>query len=160
MPLERPEFFAIMASFASGVTVVTTTYEGRPSGLTVSAFASLSADPMLILVSIDKRVSTHDILHASGTFAVNILAEHQADLSTRFAAKVEDKFAGLSYRLGAHGQPLLEDTLAFVECRTISHLPGGDHTIFVGEVLDGGTREGRPLLYYRRGYHTLAEGEG
>lgn len=158
MPLERPEFFAIMASFASGVTVVTTTHNGRPSGLTVSAFASLSADPRLVLVSIDKRVITHDILAVSGSFAVNILAEHQSDLSTRFATKVEDKFAGLPYRLGAHGQPLLEDTLGYVECRTVSQLPGGDHTIFVGEVLDGGAREGRPLLYFRRNYHTLGEG--
>jgi flavin reductase (DIM6/NTAB) family NADH-FMN oxidoreductase RutF len=158
MPLERPEFFAIMSSFASGVTVVTTAHAGRPVGLTVSAFASLSVEPMLVLISIDKRVSTHETLQASGLFAVNILAEHQADLSTRFAAKVEDKFAGLTYRLGAHGQPLLEDTLAFIECRTVALLPGGDHTIFVGEVLDGGTREGRPLLYFRRAYHSLAEG--
>lgn len=157
MPLELPEFFSLMASFASGVTVVTTMHNGRPSGLTVSAFASLSADPRLVLVSIDKRVTTHDILTESGAFAVNILAEHQADVSTRFAAKVDDKFAGLSYRLGAHGQPLLEDTLAYIECRTAAQLPGGDHTIFVGEVLDGGAREGRPLLYFRRGYHSLGE---
>jgi flavin reductase (DIM6/NTAB) family NADH-FMN oxidoreductase RutF len=157
MPLERPEFFAIMASFASGVTVVTTTHNGRPSGLTVSAFASLSADPMLVLISIDRRVINHDILQVSGGFAVNILTEHQVDMSTRFASKVDDKFAGLSYRLGVHGQPLLEDTLGFVECRTVGHFPGGDHTIFVGEVLDGGAREGRPLLYFRRNYHTLGE---
>ena len=147
-----------MASFASGVTVVTTTYNGRPSGLTVSAFASLSADPMLVLISIDRRVINHDILQVSGGFAVNILAEHQADVSTHFATKMEDKFAGLTYRLGAHGLPLLEDTLGFVECRIVAQFPGGDHTVFVGEVLDGGAREGRPLLYFRRNYHSLAEG--
>jgi flavin reductase (DIM6/NTAB) family NADH-FMN oxidoreductase RutF len=153
--MQRPDFFAVMSSFASGVTVVTTVLNGKPMGLTVSAFTSLSADPMLVLVSVDRRGASHDALIAAGAFAVNILAEGQADLSTRFASKVEDKFEGVPYQLGPNGLPLLDGALAYVECRTAETLPGGDHTIFVGAVLGGAANAGSPLLYFRRGYHKL-----
>jgi len=155
MSIERAHFFDLMASFASGVTVVTTAHAGTLNGLTVSSFTSLSVDPMLVLICIDKTVQSHNAISAAGTFAVNILAEDQADLSMRFASRREDKFEELDYHLGATGLPLLEGTLASVECRVVGELPGGDHTIFVGEVLEGQMGTGQPLLYFQRNYHRL-----
>lgn len=155
MSIERTTFFDIMASFASGVTVVTSAYEGRLIGITVSSFTSLSAEPQLILVCIDKGVSSHDALAASGMFVVNMLSESQAIVSSNFASRNEDKFVGMDYVLNQDGLPLLTNTLGYVTCRIVNLLPGGDHTIFVGEVLDGERYEGRPLLYFQRQYHQL-----
>ena len=155
MSIERTEFFDIMASFASGVTVVTSAYEGRLIGITVSSFTSLSAEPKLILVCIDKGVSSHDALAASGMFAVNLLSESQAILSSSFASRSEDKFVDVEYMLNEDGLPLLTNTLGHVVCRIVNLLPGGDHTIFIGEVMDGERHDGRPLLYFRRQYHQL-----
>ena len=155
MSIERTQFFEIMSHFASGVTVVTTMYNGRPNGLTVSAFASLSASPTLVLVSIDSSGQSCDAIREAGMYAVNILAEDQDSLSTHFARRIEDKFVDVDYTLGEAGLPLLAGTVAFIECRVVAAIPGGDHTIFIGEVLHGATRGGRPLLYFDRQYHRL-----
>lgn len=155
MPIDEFRFRQAMGHFASGVTVVTTKYEGVLSGMTVSSFASVSLSPPLVLVCIDRKVSTHDAIIAAGCFAVNILEEHQEHLSRRFATPTNDKFAGVAWQVGQLGVPLLEGVLAEIECRLHDTLPGGDHTIFVGEVMHASVHEGAPLLYYRRGYHEL-----
>jgi flavin reductase (DIM6/NTAB) family NADH-FMN oxidoreductase RutF len=157
MSIERSKFFQIMSQFASGVTVVTTMHNGVPHGLTVSAFASLSADPTLVLVSINTSRYGYEVIRAAGSYAVNILSEDQADLSNHFATPLEDKFASVDYRLGAHGMPLINGALAYVECKVTAAVPGGDHTIFIGEVLDGESYEGRPLLYFERKYRKIAD---
>jgi flavin reductase (DIM6/NTAB) family NADH-FMN oxidoreductase RutF len=153
--IDEVRFRHVMGRFASGVTVVTTAYEGRLAGITVSSFTSLSLRPMLALVCIDRHAGSHEAVIAAGQFAVNILAEGQEYLSRRFASAEAEKFTPGTYELSPRGLPLLNGALAQIECSLHSSLPGGDHTIFVGEVVAATCNEGRPLLYYRSGYHGL-----
>ena len=157
MPVTKDEFRSAMSRFASGVTVVTTRSEDHhPSGLTVSSFASLSLEPPLVLVCIDKRASIHDSLVEGRYFAVNVLAEDQEILSRRFASRDADRFSGTGYADGVTGVPILNDVLAAVECRIVHTYPGGDHTIVVGEVEHANVSDGKPLAYFRSGYARLA----
>jgi flavin reductase (DIM6/NTAB) family NADH-FMN oxidoreductase RutF len=125
--------------------------------MTVASFASLSLRPPLVLVCIEKTVKTHDAIAAAGAFAVNILADDQTAVSNRFASRSEDKFAESATHEGAYGLPLIDGALTTLECRVTDQLPGGDHTIFVGEVLDAVTHEGEPLVYFRSGYRAIAK---
>ncbi len=156
MAINRDEFRAVLGRFASGVTVVTTFCDGKPHGLTVSAFSSLSLDPPLILVCLDSKSAGHQALTRSGVFAVNFLADDQEMVSQRFASKVPDKFTGIAYHNGLAGAPVIEGTLASVECRLVSTYEGGDHTIFVGEIEQATVGNATPLLYYRGTYRRLA----
>ena len=158
--IDDAQFKLAMSHFASGVTVVTTEHDGAPYGMTVASFASLSLDPPLVLVCIEKSVKTHDALVASGKFGVSMLAQEQSELSGRFATKkIEDKFAGVAVTPGAElGLPLLDGAICTLECRVHSALPGGDHTIFVGEVMSVHVPSSGepPLVYFRSGYRQLA----
>jgi 3-hydroxy-9,10-secoandrosta-1,3,5(10)-triene-9,17-dione monooxygenase reductase component len=151
----KGEFRHILGHFATGVTVITTCdADGVPRGFTANAFTSLSLDPPLVVVCVDKRSHTYPALQASrAAFAVNILSRDQEELSRLFASKEQDKFSGLSFSLGPLGQPILHEVLAFLECRVIERFPGGDHTILVAEVHHLGTvADEEPLLYYRGAY--------
>lgn len=158
MPIDDAQFKLAMSHFASGVTVVTTEHDGTLYGMTVASFASLSLRPPLVLVCIEKNVKSHDAIAAAGKFGVNILSSLQAEVSGRFASKqVEDRFAGVAHRAGAGlGVPLLDGAICSLECRVYAQLPGGDHSIFVGEVSSMQTGDGEPLVYYRSGYRALA----
>jgi flavin reductase (DIM6/NTAB) family NADH-FMN oxidoreductase RutF len=159
MSLDPDAFRSIMGRFASGITVVTTRdTDGRDHGLTVSAFCSLSLSPPLVLVSIDKEASMHPALIANSHFAVNILADKQEAVARRFATPETDRFEGIGFSRGSTGAPLLDDVLAYVECRISTTLEGGDHTIFIGEIEfgDAPARNSGPLLYYRGGYAQLS----
>ncbi|MBP1467992.1 flavin reductase [Candidatus Chloroploca sp. M-50] len=153
--IDQSRFRQVMGRFPSGVTVVTSVYEGRPAGLTVSSFTSLSLNPMLVLVSIDHRAGSHAVISTSGRYAVNILAEDQEYISRRFASEEAEKFTSGTFDISPNGLPLLRGVLAHIECDVHSTLPGGDHTIFIGEVIAAQCYEGNPLLYYRSGYHRL-----
>ena len=155
MPIDEARFRQAMGYFPSGVTVVTTEHEGALYGMTVSSFSSLSLRPPLILICIDKQVPTHDVLKQAGQFVVNILDKRQEHLSRRFATTFDDKFKGVAWHSGTLGLPVLDRVLAVIECRQHTQFDAGDHTIFVGEVIDASVDEGAPLLYYRRGYHEL-----
>ena len=155
MPIDDARFRQAMGHFASGVTVVTTAAGSELYGMTVSSFSSLSLNPPLVLICIDKSVPTHDILKHAGCFVVNILEERQEHISRRFATTANDKFKGVAWHTGKLGLPVLDNTLAAIECSLRDTLDGGDHTIFIGEVVDAEVREGTPLLYYRRGYREL-----
>ncbi len=155
MAIDESAFRTAMGHFASGVTVVTTRDGDELGGLTVSAFCSLSLDPPLVLVCIGKDVTSHDILSAAGRFAINILSAEQEEVSRRFASRANDKFDGIGMTEGAGGVPLLTGCLATIECRTKQELPGGDHTIFIGEVEQVEIGEGEPLVYFRSGYREL-----
>jgi flavin reductase (DIM6/NTAB) family NADH-FMN oxidoreductase RutF len=155
MPIDEAAFKLAMSHFASGVTVVTTEQAGRPYGMTVASFASLSLRPPLVLICIEKSVKTHEAIAASGKFGVSMLSAAQADISSRFASRADDKFSGIKTSRGALGIPLIADALTTLECEVRDSLPGGDHTIFVGEVVDAVMREGVPLLYFRSGYHEM-----
>jgi flavin reductase (DIM6/NTAB) family NADH-FMN oxidoreductase RutF len=155
MPIDDARFRQVLGHFASGVTVITTEYDGQLYGMTVSSFASVSLTPPLVLFCVDKQIVTHDALIGAGHFVINILEKSQEHLSRRFANRDIDKFQGVAYRVGHLGLPVLDRALAAIECRLSTTYPGGDHTILVGEVLDTQIREGAPLLYYRGGYHEL-----
>jgi len=151
------EFRQVLGHFASGVTVVTTTGEdGRPTGLTASAFASVSLEPPLVLVCVDHKAESYPALRERGRFAVNVLTAAQEDVSRRFATTRLDKFEGVPHRAGALGVPLLDGALAQLECVTVSAHPEGDHTIFVGRVEHARDDAGEPLLYYRGRYSRLS----
>jgi flavin reductase (DIM6/NTAB) family NADH-FMN oxidoreductase RutF len=157
MAVNKEEFRAVMGRFASGVTVATAKCkDNRPCGITISAFSSVSLEPPLILVCIDKRASVHDYFKEGNHFAVNILGEEQEVISRRFASKDEDRFSGIGYKDGITGVPLLDGAIAYLECRVVNEYPGGDHTIVVGEVIHSQVTDGRPLAYFRGGYAQLA----
>ncbi|MEA2464714.1 MAG: hypothetical protein QOJ98_2461 [Acidobacteriota bacterium] len=156
MPIDEARFKLAMSHFASGVTIVTTEHEGRPYGMTVASFASLSLHPPLVLVCIEKSVKTHDAIAAAGAFGVSMLARTQQEVSGRFASKREDKFDGVSVRRGELNVPLIDGATCTLECRLHAQLPGGDHTIFIGEVVDSQTTEDAPLVYYRSAYREIS----
>lgn len=152
------DFRQVLGHFASGVTVVTTTDgEGRPTGLTASAFTSVSLDPPLILVCVDHKSQTYPWLLDRGRFAVNVLTVEQEALSRRFASTRLDKFDDIPHGLSAHGLPVIDGALAHLECTTVNTHVEGDHTIFVGLVEGAATCTGDPLLYYRGRYNRLRE---
>lgn len=157
MPVEKAEFRQALGHFAAAVTVVTAKLKnGHLTGITVTAFSSLSLDPPLVLICIDKRARIHDHLVRDGWFAVNILAEDQETVSRRFASSEPDPFREIGYTEAASGAPLIHNCIASIECKIVDLLPGGDHTIVVGEVESTKIREGKPLLYFRGGYSSLA----
>ena len=155
--LDPDTFRSVLGRFASGVTVVTTQdAEGRDHGMTVSAFCSLSLDPPLVLVCIDRSATMHASLAEGVPLVINVLSSGQEALSRRFASgDPPNRFDGVGYVRGATGAAVLDDVLAWLECRVVARYPGGDHTIVVGQVEHAGTHEQRPLLYYRSGYATL-----
>jgi flavin reductase (DIM6/NTAB) family NADH-FMN oxidoreductase RutF len=155
MPIDEYRFRQALGHFASGVTVVTTAHDGHLYGMTVSSFASLSLKPPLILICVENALTTRTAISESGQFAVNILEKRQEHLSRRFATRDNDKFVGVAWHSSRFGLPVLEGALAVIECQLRDTFSGGDHTIFVGEVLDAEIGQGSPLLYYRRGYHEL-----
>ena len=150
------DFRRALSHFASGVTIVTTSDgEQRPTGLTASAFCSVSLDPPLILICVDHKSQSYPHLRESGRFAINILHQGHEQLSRRFASSRLDKFDGVAFTLGTLGVPLIDAALAHLECRTVSAYVEGDHTIFVGRVEAVDVGEGDPLLYYGGRYHRL-----
>lgn len=156
MPIERNELRRVMGHFATGVTIITTiSKDGAPFGLTANAFTSVSLDPPLLLISVDKKAESYPYFEESKVFTVNILGQEQEGLSRRFAVSGGDKFQGVAYRAGANGAPILEGALAFLECRLYAVYAGGDHTLFLGEIDEAETREIKPLIFYRGGYRTL-----
>jgi flavin reductase (DIM6/NTAB) family NADH-FMN oxidoreductase RutF len=156
--VDQAAFRSVLGSFTSGVTIVTTCHNEQLHGITVSSFCSLSLEPPLVLVCIDNRCRSADLIKQASVFAVNILAEDGEWLSRQFASRAEDKFANVAYYYGETGVPLLQQALAVIECQLVNKLPGGDHTIFVGQVIAAHANDQlRPLVYQRSRYHQLAE---
>ncbi len=154
--VDPDRFRQLLGRFATGVTVVTArTTEGHPIGMTASSVASLSLNPPLVLVCVDRANDMHGALEAARHFAINILAVNQETLSRRFASETEDRFDGVGFSDSKHSVPLLEGVVGSIECEKQQCLAGGDHSIFVGLVTGGGVHERRPLLYYRGGYDGL-----
>lgn len=154
--LTTTDFRRALGSFATGVTVITVDQDGEIHGMTANAFTSVSMDPMLVLVCVDHRARTHAHLHARKRFGVNILSCEQRAISDYYARSTEThqhaEDAGARFERTAHGTPILQDALAYLECRLHSAQAAGDHTIFVAEVEHVEIREGDPLLYFRSRY--------
>lgn len=154
MTFHPNDFKRAMSQFASGVTVVTTKHGDTPIGITASSFTSLSLDPPLVIVSLDKKLFTHNVIAESGFFAVNVLSARQWELGMRFAGmkpEIKDRFAGLKTKIAETGSPIFPESLAWVDCKVWNMYDGGDHTIFVGEVKDLSVSDyDMPLLYHNR----------
>jgi flavin reductase (DIM6/NTAB) family NADH-FMN oxidoreductase RutF len=162
MPIDQMQFRNTLAHWASGVTVVTTTHSGLRYGMTASSFSSVSLEPPLILICVGKAAFTHDLLLETGTFGVNILSAAQLELGKRFAEKhgdYIDRFSDLDIVTGSTESPLLTNAVAWLECRTTQIVDAGDHTIFVGEVIDSKVNGGEPLLYANRMWGTFRESQ-
>jgi 3-hydroxy-9,10-secoandrosta-1,3,5(10)-triene-9,17-dione monooxygenase reductase component len=149
----------VCGRFATGVTVVTTLDEHGPRGLTANAVASLSLDPTLFLVCVDLRAGSHEALERTGRFAINVLAADQEHVSRFFASPTDehDPMGQHLYRVSDGGSPLLDNALAWLDCRTHEILEGGDHKIFVGEVTscEIARPEADPLLFFRGEYRDI-----
>jgi 3-hydroxy-9,10-secoandrosta-1,3,5(10)-triene-9,17-dione monooxygenase reductase component len=159
MSMDSEVFRRVMGCFATGVTVVATRQpDGKPCGLTANAVTSVSLVPPLVLVCVDKRSETYPHFATAGAFTVNMLTEDQRDLSSRFAVSGGEKFHGVGFHWGRNGAPIIDGCLAYLECRVVHAYGGGDHTIYVGEVETAGSAEGRPLLFYKGAYGSLADG--
>jgi flavin reductase (DIM6/NTAB) family NADH-FMN oxidoreductase RutF len=158
--VDAATFFSIMSAFPTGVAVVTCVDEGgAPRGLTTNAVTSVSADPPLLLVCVDRTSRTLPALLRTRRFAVNVVATGRDDVATVFASKAEDKFAGVAWAAGETGAPLLvEDALAWAECEIDQEIEAGDHRILVGRVVAGRPPEPEslPLVYFRRSYGRFA----
>lgn len=145
-----------MGRFATGVTVLTTAVDGEYHGMTANAVCSVSLEPLLVLVCVEKTAFMHGVLLQSGRFALNILAQDQASLARVFAAPgppEEGQLRGVPFTLSAAGLPLLADSVAYLQAEVAESYAGGDHTIFLARVLDGAvTTDARPVLFYRGGY--------
>jgi len=146
----------IMGLFATGVTVVSTRVGEETWGMTANAITSLSLDPPLVLVAVQKESQTQTYLNESGFFAVSILREEQESISTRFASTGPKDFSGLQTRTAITGAPILVDALGYVDCRVHEVASGGDHDIFIGEIVAGAAGEGNPLLFYAGKYARLS----
>jgi flavin reductase (DIM6/NTAB) family NADH-FMN oxidoreductase RutF len=145
---DTSELRRVLGIFVTGVTVVTTTDDdGGLHGVTVNSFSSVSLDPPLVLWSQAIKTHRHPVFFKAERFAVNILAEDQIELSNRFAKSSEEKFAGLEVDVGPCGVPLLRGCNAWLQCRVVSRLPGGDHTIYLAEVVSIARAERKPLVF-------------
>ena len=159
------EFRRVMGRFASGVTIVTTRRGDDAHGTTMSAVCSVSLQPQLVLICVDHDSDIRALIRESGVFAVNMLHEGQADLAAALSHKgtpellAAHRLENLPHHAGATGAPLLDDSLAFIECRVEQAIVAGDHTIYVGAVETAGVNPDveRPLLHYEGRYGALGD---
>ena len=160
--ISADDFRRVLSHFASGVTIISACApDGRPTGLTASAFTSVSLEPPLILVCVAHSAQSYPVLMESERFAVSFLTAEQQEASRRFSTSKIDRFAkfdGVPYRISELKLPILTEALAHVECVTVNRHVEGDHTVFIGRVEACGTTDGEPLLYFRGKYASLAPG--
>lgn len=156
--VDKREYRNALGTFPTGVTIITARRaDGECVGLTVNSFSSVSLDPPLVLWSLSRHSPNLAAFRDNRHFAINILAEHQAALSRRFATPIPDKFAGIEWAPGLGGVPLIADTAAYLECANEYHHDGGDHVILVGRVEGFRYEHRRPLVYCHGRYMGAAE---
>ena len=156
MSVSPDEFRSVLGRFPSGVTVVTTkAADGSDQGMTVSAFCSVSLEPPLVLICIEKTASVYDALTSAPGFVVNILSARQEQIARRFSIVDIDRFEGVGFSRTQNGIAVLDDVLGIIECRKFALHDAGDHTIIVAEVEATRAENGSPLVYYRGGYAQL-----
>jgi flavin reductase (DIM6/NTAB) family NADH-FMN oxidoreductase RutF len=158
--VDRQVMREVLGHFASGVTVVTAVTPDGPTGFTCQSFSSLSLEPPLIAFAPARTSQTWPALRSIGRFCVNVLAEGQDAVSQTFARSGVDKFAGVRWSPSAHGSPVLEDVVAWIDGELWAEYDGGDHSIVVARVLDlGADPDRRPLLFHRGAYGLLRSSE-
>jgi flavin reductase (DIM6/NTAB) family NADH-FMN oxidoreductase RutF len=146
-----------MRCFASGVTIVTVASDAGPHGMTATSFAAVSLDPPLVLVCLEKGSRTRSLIWENGTFAINVLGVDQKEVSREFATRGDKSFDDLPHHLGETKAPLLDGSVASVECRSKEWIDAGDHDVVIAEVLACEIGTGDPLIYYERDYRTLRD---
>jgi flavin reductase (DIM6/NTAB) family NADH-FMN oxidoreductase RutF len=150
------DFRDVLGHFATGVTIITAVDGDEPVGVAANAFTSVSLDPPLVLFCVARSSTTWPRIERARRFAVNMLGEHQEDLSRLFARKGADRFGQVDWHVGVGGSPVLHDVLAYVDCEFWAEYDGGDHIIVVGRVLDlGVTDRAGPLVFFRGEYVRL-----
>lgn len=160
MTLNPAEFRKAMGSFATGVTIITVDLDGEVHGMTANAFASVSLDPLLVLVCVDHSTRTHAHLHTKKRFGINVLRQDQRAISEYYARadrthEHAETEAGARFERTRQGTPMLHGALAYLECRLHSSQEAGDHTIFIAEVEEVVVRTGEPLLFFRGEYRKV-----
>ena len=142
-----------MRHVPTGVTVITTVHDGVDAGFTANAFASVSADPPMLLICVNRTASSHALISASGIFCVNLLAREQQHIAEKFAGgEPKERFVGVALERGPLGTAIVAGSLAHFECRLAEEHSAGTHTIFIGKVVGCDSRSGEPLGYYDRTY--------
>lgn len=157
---DQLHFRHVMGHFTTGVTVVTSRRpDGSPCGLTANSVASVSLDPVLVLVCLDRAAASHSCVIGGGAFAVCILGSDAERVARLFSeGERAERFAEAPWRTEATGSPVLEDALAWLDCRVEAVYEAGDHSIVVGEVRACAAKDGDPLVFYRGDYHRLVRG--
>jgi flavin reductase (DIM6/NTAB) family NADH-FMN oxidoreductase RutF len=140
--------------FPTGVCIATT-FDGAPHGLTVNSFTSVSLEPPVVLFCIDHGAQVREVFRRQTHFAINILSQQQQEISTAFAYRRDDRFEGVAWRPGVSSVPVIEGSVATIECRLVDVVPVGDHDIFLGEAVAVSVEDGEPLVYARGGYAKL-----
>jgi flavin reductase (DIM6/NTAB) family NADH-FMN oxidoreductase RutF len=145
---------AAMRRFPTGVTIVTTVFEGQAYGFTANAFTSVSADPPMVLICVNREASAHPMISQSEIFCVNILAQNQVDVAKRFADRATrgNRFEGIATHTATTGSPVIDGALAYVDCTLAEEHTAGTHTVFIGAVVDSGSVAGKPLGYFNADY--------
>ena len=147
------DFRAVMRRFPTGVTVVTTIYDGVPKGFTANAFSSVSAQPPMVLICVNRQARSHPLISRAGHFCVNLLRLDQQAIAERFAShEPVNPFESIPYSTATTGSPVLENTLAYLDCELAEEHTAGTHTVFIGTVLACGVRDGAPLGYFNAAY--------
>ena len=154
-------FRSLFGNFPTGITVVGITFENEPRGITANSITSVSLEPMLLLVCIAKKASSHKVLKDVGLFSVNFLSENQKDASQFFASSSDEQknlMSDFKYTIGQNGSPILLDTIGWTECIVVDWFSGGDHSIVLGEVTNFSLESEslKPLVYYQGKYSTLS----
>ena len=150
--LDQARFREVLGHFATGITIVTALEEGVPVGFSCQSFAALSLDPPMVVLAPARTSTSWPRIRAAGSFCVNILGEHQEAVCRAFAISGGDKFSGVGWRPGITGAPVIDNSLAVVECELGDIFDGGDHEIVTGRVVALDVGEGGPLLFYRGGF--------
>jgi 3-hydroxy-9,10-secoandrosta-1,3,5(10)-triene-9,17-dione monooxygenase reductase component len=158
MTIDTALFKEALGRFVTGVTVVTALEEGKPVGFTCQSFVSLSLDPPLVALAPAKSSTSWPRIVKAGSFCVNVLADYQQDVCRRFAISGGDKFAGVSWHPAVTGgAPVIDGSLAWVNCAVELIHDAGDHELVIGRVLDLGLGDGLPLLFYNSAFASLVE---
>jgi 3-hydroxy-9,10-secoandrosta-1,3,5(10)-triene-9,17-dione monooxygenase reductase component len=153
-PVDASAFRGVMRHYPTGVTVVTSLREDEPRGMTLNAFSSVSADPPMLLICVNREARSYLYISTSRIFCVNLLSAQQRELAERFSGKIRDhQFEGVSYGVDVTGAPVIAGTIGHFDCEVFEEHHVASHSIFIGRVVGATARPGRPLGYYNGGYH-------
>jgi flavin reductase (DIM6/NTAB) family NADH-FMN oxidoreductase RutF len=159
--LDSEKLRAAMRAWSAGVAVVTAAHQGRQHGATVNSFTSISLEPAMLTVTLQKSAHTHEAVSKSRAFGLTILSTEQSKISDLFAGKiagVENRFAGLQTQTLVTGSPLLLGGLAWLDCRVVETFEAGNSTLFIAEALAAqNLDDGQPLIYHNREYWSLCK---